>query len=347
MFRVFFHDTTVALAALGVVSLVYWTPILIDPIERVAGGSSDPMLVAYIVTWVAEHLFAGQVWNPPFLHPDPNVLAYTDHLFGLAFLAWPAVVMDVPPTVIVNTISWLAFFLTSVTLFWWLRDSHGDVVPALAAALTVTYCTWRTQQLPHPQIIFVPFLPLTLMFYARAIERRGPEWLVWIGAALLAFQTLCSPSLAVFMVPLVCLWIITTTVIVGRRELRLWIVLGLSLVVVGMVNLPVALHYWQLGGTLERTPVEVARFSVEWRDWLSLPANHWLYGDRLAFTRGLERELFPGIGFLAVLTIGIAAITASDRAGVGSRWPGIVTAAFAIWAATGPSSARSSPARAR
>jgi hypothetical protein len=326
-----------ALAALLVASLVYWAPIVIDPVERVAGGAGDPMLIAYLVTWVAEHLFMGQAWNPPFLHPAQNVLAYSDHLFGLAFLAWPAVLMDVPPTVIVNAISWFAFFLTSVTLFWWLCDSRGEVLPAFAATLCVTYGAWRVQQLPHPQITFVPFLPLALMCYARAIERRGPGWLIGVGAALLAFQTLCTPSLSVFMLPLVSIWIVISAVINRRSEPRLWIALGLSLVIIGVVNLPLAAHYWQLGGALDRSPVDIARFSAGWRDWVSISAHHWLYGDRLAFTRGLERELFPGIGFIAVLAIGIAAITASDRAGVGSRWPAMIAAALALWAAAGPS----------
>ena len=281
-----YRAIALALAGLAVVSLVYFAPILIDPATRVAGGQGDPMLVAYLVTWVAEHLWTAQAWNPPFLHPAPNVLAYSDHLYGLAVLAWPAVAADVPPTAVVNMISWLAFFLTSTAIFWWLLDTCGDVLPSGAAAVTVSYCAWRTQQLSHPHLLFVAFLPVALLCFARAIERRGPPWLVWVGAAALAVQTLSVASLSVFLLPLVGIWLVVTTMAARRRDPGIWVSLGLALMAVGLANLPAALHYWNLGGAFERSPIDVARFSVGWRDWFSVPATHWLYGERLTFTRG-------------------------------------------------------------
>src|SRR5918996_1907524 len=111
---------SLAAAGLGVVSLVYFAPILLDPATRVAGGAGDPMLVAYIVTWVAEHLWTSAAWNPPFLHPAENVLAYSDHLYGLAVLSWPAVVAGAPPTLLLNLLAWAAVFLTSLALMAWL-----------------------------------------------------------------------------------------------------------------------------------------------------------------------------------------------------------------------------------
>jgi hypothetical protein len=333
-----------ALVLLAAVSLVYFGPVLIDPAGRVAGGSTDPMLVAYIVTWVAEHLFTAEIWHPPFFYPAPNVLAYSDHQFGLGLLAWPAVAGAVSPVTMINTMTWLAFVLTSVAVFAWLIDARGHVLPAAAAAVTMTYGAWRMQQLAHLHVIFLPFLPLALCCFARAIERRASAWLIWIGAAALTMQTFFTTSLSVFVLPLVAIWMIATGVAARRREPALWLRLAAALVIVGVINLPIASHYWQLGAGFERSPVEIDRFSVGWRDVLSVPASHWLYGDLLAFTRGSERELFPGIGFLLLAGVGLVSMRAwrpwTTLNGDSARtacWSAFVVVGTAIWASTGPS----------
>jgi hypothetical protein len=336
--------TVLAIAFLTAVSLAYFAPVLIDPGGRVAGGSTDPLLVAYLVTWVAEHLFTADVWHPPFFHPAPSVLAFSDHQFGLGLLAWPAVVGAVSPVMMINAITWLAFALTSVGVFAWLVDARWPVLPSVAAAVMVSYGAWRAQQLAHLHVIFLPFLPIALCCFARAIERRAPDKLIWIGAAALVMQTLVTSSLSVFVLPLVAIWMVAAVVAARRREPGLWLRLAAALAFVGVVNLPIASHYWQLGAAFERSPVEVDRFSVGWRDVLSAPASHWLYGDRLTFTRGSERELFPGIGFLLVAGVGLASMrpwrrwrtTMGASVRTGSR-PALVAAGVAIWASTGPS----------
>ncbi len=362
--------------ALGAAAAIYWSPVLIDIDGRVAGGNGDPLLVAYLVTWVAEQFGTLSVWNPPFYHPAPNVLAYTDHMIGLALVAWPAVKAGVSPIVVINAIGFLAFLSTAIALFFWLLDDREPVAPALAAALTVTFGAWRAQQLAHPQLLFMPFLPLALCWYGRALagrDRHGglrpgrsgsPHKLVWAGAAALILQTLLTASLSVFMLPLVGTWIIATAVMARRWQGGIWIRIAGSLAVVALANLPFAVHYWAEGSAHERTAVEISRFSVGWVDWISAGASHWLYGDVLTWTRGWERELFPGIGFLAILGLGLAgglcprgalhrpalpalsersdARAASEASGseAGKRvegwlWPGIVTGLIALWASTG------------
>ena len=66
----------VSVAVLLIAALVYWSPILVDPVGRVAGGNGDPLFIAYIVTWVASHFGDAALWHPPFFHPATDVLAY-------------------------------------------------------------------------------------------------------------------------------------------------------------------------------------------------------------------------------------------------------------------------------
>lgn len=325
-----------AVAALIAASLVYFAPILSDPVTHVAGGAGDPLLVGYVVTWVAEHLWTPEAWNPPFFHPVSNVLAYSDHLYGLGVTIAPALAAGVPVTLIVNGIAWAAFALTSVALLVWLMDAPRGRWPACAAAITVTYCGWFTQQLSHPHLIFLPYLPLSLLCIDRALARRGPLWLLAVAAGLLSLQTLSVTSLAVFLLPSVGVYIVAW-LLFERAGRRMWIASGAALLAVATLNLPMARHYWMLGSGFERSPVEIARHSATWIDWISAPATHWLYGERLAFTVGEERELYPGIGLFALAFTGAALALASRLSTRTRTWSGLIVAALALWAATGPS----------
>ena len=331
-----------AIAVLVCVSGVFCAPILIDPAGRIAGGNGDPLLIAYIITWVAENLGSAALWNPPFFHPSSNVLAWSDHMIGLGVIAWPAVALGVSPIVLTNALAWLAFLLSSVALFVWLEDEGYETLAAFAAAVVVTYGAWRVQQLAHLHLLVTPFLPLALICYGRATGGRGPLWLMGTGGVMLALQTYFTASLAVYMLPLVGVWTTLRIYLSPQARVRKWIALAASFALVGLANVPVAMHYWAEEGMLARTHDEVLRFSVQWVDWVSAGAHHWLYGDRLAFTLDLERELFPGVGFAAILAIGIAATCRraqheSVRASRRALWPAILTAALAIWASTGPS----------
>jgi hypothetical protein len=327
---------SLAVAGLVSVSLGYFAPILSDPVTRVAGGAGDPLLVGYLVTWVAEHLATADAWNPPFLYPASNVLAYSDHLYGLGVTAAPAVAAGLPVTLIVNGISWAAFALTSIALLVWLMDAPRGLWPACAAAITVSYCGWFTQQLSHPHLIFLPYLPLALLCIDRALARRGPLWLLALAAVLLSFQTLSATSLAVFLLPSVGAYIVLW-LLFERGGRRMWMASGAALLAVVMANLPMAWRYWMLGANFERSPVEIARHSATWIDWISAPATHWLYGSRLAFTVGEERELYPGIG-LFVLSLAGAAVAIASRSPTRTRTcSALIVAALALWASTGPS----------
>lgn len=319
------------MAALLIAALAYWSPILADPGGRVAGGNGEPLLIAYILTWVAEHLADAELWNPPFFYPATGVLAYSDHLIGLGTLAWPLVKADLPPGVIVNVLSIAASLSTSFAVYVWLRDRGSAPVPAAAAAIIVVYSAWRHLQVAHLQVQFTAFLPLALLCYSRAIEAPGQGRWAWLGSAALALQTLFTPSLGVYLAPLTIVWLIVASLLVRRGTWRHWTLLATSLTVVPLVNLAIAPHYWALGEMLHRSTVEVARHSATWMDWISAPP-HWLYGEALAFTRGRERELFAGIGFAVVTLVGVVTVVrASDRLAIA----GLVTAALAIWAATG------------
>jgi hypothetical protein len=322
---------TLPVAVLLIAALVYWRSILVDPVGRIAGGNGDPLFIAYIVTWVATHFGDAALWNPPFFHPATNVLAYSEHFLGLSAVAWPLVAVGASPIVIVNLLAVLASVVTSAALYIWLRDSGFSAMAAGATALTVTYSAWRHLQISHLQLQWLGFLPVALLCYSRAIEgRAGLAW-VWAGGAALALQTLFTTSLGVSIMPLAIVWLIAASFLARRTSLIYWAAVVGSIAIVGLVNLPIARHYWQVSDALDRTTAEIASHSATWIDWISAQ-HHWLYGNALHFTRGGERELFAGVGWIAVAVIGAVATLRAARP---LPLAGLLTAALAFWATTG------------
>ena len=180
--------------------------------------------------------------------------------------AWPLVAAGAAPVLVVNLLSIFASILTSLALYLWLRDSGFSAVAATATALTVTYNAWRHLQITHPQLQWLAFLPIALLCYGRAIEgRTGVAW-IWAGGAALAIQTLFTPSLGVALMPLAIVWLIAANLLTRRTSLAYWLTTAGSIAIVGLVNLPIALHYWRVGTAVDRTTVEVALHSASWID---------------------------------------------------------------------------------
>ena len=300
------------------------------------------MLVAYLIEWVGDHLFSSDLWNPPFFHPQENVLAYSDHLIGLGVLALPLRFFLESPVLLINLISFTAFILTALAVYRWLLEFCRDELAALAAATTFTFSSWRVLQLSHPQLLFLPFLPLALLVYQRVIRLKVARRWLWVASALLTIQTLCTPSLSVYMIPLVIFWI-GLEILFWKRfdDFRLWLNLAASLLILFFVNFLPARHYWQLASEtgFKRTLPEIRSFSVHFVDWISSPRSHWLYGQWLDFTHGMERELFPGFIFAAIVLVGTASLLrhlSKQKRILGSFF---LSTVMAIWASIGPSSA--------
>jgi hypothetical protein len=133
--------------------------------------------------------------------------------------------------------------------------------------------------------------------------------------------------------PLAIVWLIAASLLARRTSLAYWASVGGSIAIVGLVNLPIAEHYWRVGNLLDRTPLEIALHSASWIDWISAQ-HHWLYGNALRFTCGWERELFAGFGWIAVAVTGVVATL---RAAQPLPLAGLLTAALAFWATTGVS----------
>ena len=337
--RTFCHFSFIFALLLFGICVVYFSPVLLDPHHRIAGGKYDPLFIAYVVDWVGESVFTGDLWNPPFFYPEKNVLAYSDHLVGLGILFLPLRILSDSPGLLANTILFLAFLLTGLTTYMWLKDLFADDWASAAGAIGFSFASWRMVQLSHPQLLFIPFLPLFLLISRRTDSDQTSYLLLWSASALLALQTLCTPSLAIYFIPLVAMWTLLRALLSRSASLKLWGKQALLFSLPVGVNLPLAFRYWATtdGQSFTRSLAEVRSFSAQWIDWISAPRAHWLYSDVLDFTHGMERELFPGFIPAAVLVTGGVSLLFCSRSQKRTFSGFLLVALIALWASGGPS----------
>ena len=290
--------------AILLTSIFFW-PVIADPIGRIVGGTGDPLLVTYLFTWVADNLASPNVWHPPFLFPDDNVLTYSDHVFGLGTLSRGLSFLGVPPVGQFNLFSMLSFVGVFMGLFLWSRENLGRVVPSLAAAALGTFTAHRWGQLAHLQVHCLPLFVFALWGFERG-RRSGRVLPLWYAGLAVALQIYATPSMALYFVPILGLWLLASTVLrvspgwTSAQRTNLPVIA----VAIGAAQAPWVLRYHTVHGErgLDRPLQAIREFSAQPIDWISAAPSHWLYDGLLTHTVSDERELFPGI-LLTVLIV--------------------------------------------
>ena len=74
-----------------VVALVLNRELLPHLTDALPGNAGDPMLNAWILSWVSDTAVSSPsaLWNAPIFHPHPNALAFSEHLIGIAVFVAP------------------------------------------------------------------------------------------------------------------------------------------------------------------------------------------------------------------------------------------------------------------
>ncbi|HEX6322524.1 MAG TPA: hypothetical protein VFZ36_02265, partial [Vicinamibacterales bacterium] len=86
-------------AALYLAAALAWTwPLAPNIATAIAWDLGDPMLVAWVMGWVNDSLLAlargdaGRylaMWDAPIFHPEPLVLAFSEHMIAQALFVLP------------------------------------------------------------------------------------------------------------------------------------------------------------------------------------------------------------------------------------------------------------------
>ena len=265
---------------IGYTLLSVWItwPLVTRAGTSLAGDFGDPVFVAWVMAWVADHLTAmlggdlgawAAMWNAPIFAPETSTLAYSEHFIAQSVQALPVWWATRNPLLAYNVIYLATMALTGVAAHGLAVRLSGRQIAGVVAGVLCMLNDYRTfWSLSHLHTLSIHWWIFGLWALDRFIATRSRGALALATAALIALQ-LSSNYLMAYCAPFTAAFTVWSLARHGRlRDPRAWAgVVGAGIVSVAAV-LPVVWRYLAtrqaLGfeRTLEETSANSATFAA-------------------------------------------------------------------------------------
>jgi hypothetical protein len=309
------REVCAAACLFAIASIVLTLPLAQHPTRTLPSDLVDTLLTTWIISWDADSLRHGLhgVWNAPFYFPYPRTLAFSENLFGVAFLVAPVYWITGNPVLTYNVAFLFSFTLAGAGMYLLVRELTGSRGAAAVAGAYYAFCPFRTAQaqLSHIQMLAIGWLPIALWALHRYFQSFRRRWLALFAAAC-CLQVLSNTYVAYFMtVPIAV--VLAFHAVRSREHVRRWLIdLAVAAFVILAVLAPVATQYYRVRvdhqqirslGEIESGGADLRAYFVPasglWSRWLSSPQP--IFGET-------EKELFPGLvgPLLAAFALAVA-----------------------------------------
>ena len=289
-----------------IVSLLWFIPHLTH-IRRVP-DAGDPLFSAWRVARVAHqlthdplHLFDGNIF-----YPEAYTLTYSDATFLEGVVATPFIVAGLDPLVVANAIFLSAFPLCGLAFFYSGWRLTADLRAGFVAGVLGALYPFHLEHYSHLELQFFCFVPLAVVALLRLLA--APQWKRGLVlGVLVALQWLAcmyfGVMLPVFLLPIALVALVAWRV---KPTRDLVISMGVAVVVAAIGFSILAVPYMRSRGARGERDLKIVSF------YSAVPGDYGRAHQRLASYGWIERdqnkaerELFPGIGPLALGLIGM------------------------------------------
>jgi F5/8 type C domain len=306
----------------------------------------DPVLNTWLLWWDATaRPLSQRWWQAPAFYPSRDVLAFSEHLLGLALFSAPIQWLTANPVLAYNVVFLLSYVLCGIAAYLLAFEATGRRDAAWLAGVVFAFAPYRVEQGAHVQVLAAYGMPAALAA-AHAYLRSGrTRWLA-AGAAATLLQGLSNGYYLLFFPVLAAAWILWFG---SKAAWRRTAAIALAGTGATALALPILLHYRAVHAYygFVRSPDEIAAFSADLTSLLTAPASLRLWGFARVYP-GPEGALFPGLTIAALLAAAITTCrTARARSprvvrtvrGVLTLFAGLCGVELASYAAFGPWSA--------
>src|SRR5690242_4675184 len=268
------HARTIGLivAVYVVLAVGYTWPLSLRLATGVAHDPGDPLLNTWILWWSSQAVpLTARWWNAPFFYPAPGVLAFSEHLLGLAPIAVPLIALTKAPLVGYNValiVTFAASGLGAHFLGYTLTRRHDA---GFVAGLAFAFAPYRLAQVPHIQVLASYWAPVCLAALHRFIDNGRRRWAV-LAAFAWFMQALSCGYYLFFLSTLLALWMAWFAA--GRISFRRVATIALMFAIAAVLLVPVLQGYQTiLHDTYgkARSMDEIHTFSADIAGLLSAP----------------------------------------------------------------------------
>lgn len=299
-------------AALYAAASVVWTwPLAARLSTSIAWDLGDPMFIAWVMSWVNDSVMAlargdaarfALLWHPPVFHPEPFVLAYSEHMVPQALSVLPIYAATGNAVLAYNLAVLATFVLSGTGMFLLGRELTGSAVAGLLAGAIYAFAPYRVDQMSHLPVLSSQWMPFALYGLRRYFETQSRRSLVW-GSLALVLNGLSTGYFLFYFLPFVLLYVLTE--MSGRRLLtdaRAWRDLAAAGAGSALLTLPFLIPYLSLRATGDKTRpyAEIVYYSADVYAYLTGSAYIAWWRDTLDVMRAApENAAFPGLTAIA------------------------------------------------
>ena len=301
------RDLAALLFFVAVTSWLTWP--LTSRLTTGLSASPDALLNYWALAWNFHILPQAPLayFDANIFAPRPDTLAYSEHLFAVALLAWPFYLATGSVVLAYNAAMFLSFVLSGLGMYLLARDLTGNRWAAVAAGTVFLAAPYRFLHVVHIQLLTLQWFPFVFWCLLRHLREGRTLWL----AGVVGFSLLQILSCNYYGVYLAFAIVVFAAVLFtfGRSLLSRKCVLGLAAgaLLVSALALPFFLPYQRNRDEgFYRRYEDVVQFSAKPSDYLRPStfnkAPHWTWLPRQERS---EKALFPGFVALVLAVFGL------------------------------------------
>lgn len=298
-------DAGVALLFVALTAAMTWPQVL--HLGTWIYDNDDPLLSIWRLSWIAHILPTSptNLFNGNIFYPESRTLAYTDSVLLQGVTAAPLLWIGISNVAVYNIVLLLSIAFSGWAMWKYAAYMTGSSAAAILAGIIFAFVPFRFDHYHHLELQATIFLPLTLLYFERAIE-VGSRREAWLMMAAFAAQMYSCIYYGIFLatalapIALLRLWLATPAARIAFIRAAVPAVAAATVVV-----LPYAIAYGANRGSLgDRLDSEVRLYSATWSNYVATTAENWWYGATATYGKP-ERYLFPGAIAIALAAVGL------------------------------------------
>lgn len=302
------RSSLAALALFVALTALHTWPLAANISTLSRHDNADAVLNEWAVAWVAHQLPRDPVhlFDANIFYPEPNTLAFSEHLFVQALMGAPLLWAGVPTLVVHNLLILAGFTLTGWVMALVMRRWTGSWTAGILAGMILAFNSHSLSRIAHLQAVHVEFLPLAMLALDRLLAFPKVANALKLSLAFV-LQSLTSNYLLVFMTfGMAGAGLSRGNEWLRKGRSRVFGLLALGAAVAVLALAPFLLPYVQAQQEqgLTRSLEETSRYAASWQDYLSAAGNVHYRTWSAPLWRGEGAPLFPG--FIAILLAGVS-----------------------------------------
>jgi hypothetical protein len=314
------------LIALFILITIVVTWPLARALTTATSDLGDPLLNAWILDWDLYSFAHGNlrhIFDAPIFFPSKYPLAYSENLFGIAFLMLPFYLFGCSPLAVYNIAVIAGYALCGYGASVLARRLTGSMTAGIVAGILYAFTAFRFDHLAHLQLIWGGWLPLIVASLLWYWEKPGNGRAAAFGALIL-INGLTNLHFLMFGTLSAAVTIAVLAAIDPRGIAPLVRILAAMCIACGLI-VPIMLPYRTVAALydMHRTWNDAIEGSARWEHWLLPALRSKTYGAVVDPDRAVtERSLFPGLMLIFLSIAGLFYTrTKSELAGDATRPP--------------------------